>query len=302
MTMPNFLLIGAPKAGTTALYYYLKQHPEVYLPDLKEPHFFSYEGEKLSFRGPGNRRDLPFNDLAVTNLADYQALFTGVTNEIAIGEASPSYIHTPKAVERIKYYLPDVKLMAILRNPVDRAYSAFLHQYLSNDLLQTEKLTNFLAAFEADAQYIKENWMPLYYLKTGGLYYQHLARYYQELSAKQIKIFLHQDFQTNPNKLMQECFSFLEVNKNFIPDMSVRANMSGVPKNLGLFRFLRSPSVKRVLKPFLPKGIGQKFDKFMLQKPTILPEIRQKIINVYRDDILQLQDLIDRDLSAWLIE
>jgi Sulfotransferase family len=89
MTMPNFFIIGAQKAGTTSLYYYLKQHPQIYMSPRKEPHFF--EGMHSDFYRPA-RATLP-----VTDLADYQALFEGVTDEKAIGEASASYLYSPKA-------------------------------------------------------------------------------------------------------------------------------------------------------------------------------------------------------------
>ena len=113
MTMPNFLIVGAQKAGTTSLHYYLKQHPQIYMSLRKEPHFF--EGMHWDFYRPG-RIMLP-----VTDLADYQALFEGVTDEKAIGEASASYLYSPKAPTLIKRSIPDARLIAILRNPADRS-------------------------------------------------------------------------------------------------------------------------------------------------------------------------------------
>src|ERR687894_3261543 len=115
MTMPNFFIIGAQKAGTTSLYYYLKQHPQIYMSPRKEPHFFKGMHSELRKSGRG----LP----PVTDLGDYQALFRGVTDEKAIGEASASYLYSPKAPALIKSSIPDAKLIAVLRNPADRAYS-----------------------------------------------------------------------------------------------------------------------------------------------------------------------------------
>ena len=98
MTMPNFLIVGAQKAGTTSLHYYLKQHPQIYMSPRKEPHFF--EGMHWDFYRPG-RMMLP-----VTDLADYQGLFEGVTDEKAIGEASASYLYSPKAPTLINALSP----------------------------------------------------------------------------------------------------------------------------------------------------------------------------------------------------
>src|SRR5918998_2242905 len=125
MTMPNFLLIGAMKAGTTAFYQLLDKHPQVYMSPNKEPNFFAFEGEKLDFRAPSDIEGL--NRHAVTEIEEYQALFDGVSGEKAIGEASHWYMYKPEASGRIKHHLPEAKLIAVLRDPAERAYSEFLH-------------------------------------------------------------------------------------------------------------------------------------------------------------------------------
>ena len=111
MTLPNFLIIGAPKAGTTSLYSYFREHPAIFMPELKEPRFFGYEGQ-------GDRIRFP-----VRTLEEYTALFDGVTTETAIGEATPHYLVYPVAAQRIRDLIPGVRLIASLRDPVDRAYS-----------------------------------------------------------------------------------------------------------------------------------------------------------------------------------
>ena len=93
MIMPNFLIIGAAKSGTTALYHYLKQHPQIYMSPVKEPRFFAYEGEQLAFCGPGDQR---IKDSSITDIDTYQLLFRDVLNETAIGEASPVYLCSPQ--------------------------------------------------------------------------------------------------------------------------------------------------------------------------------------------------------------
>ena len=123
MIMPNFLLIGAAKAGTSSLYGYLKQHPQIYMSPIKEPRFFALEGETLNFNGPTRG----INQTSINTLEAYSQLFQKVTTEKAIGEASTIYLSSPKAPERIKHYLPDVKLIAILRDPSERAFSSYMH-------------------------------------------------------------------------------------------------------------------------------------------------------------------------------
>lgn len=125
MTLPNFLIIGAAKAGTTSLYHYLAQHPQIYMSPIKEPNFFALEERCVDFRGPGDH--LYIKQFSVTELERYRSLFQGVTHEQAVGEASPLYLYSPVAPARSHRYVPEMKLIAILRHPVDRAYSAFLH-------------------------------------------------------------------------------------------------------------------------------------------------------------------------------
>lgn len=299
MILPNFLVIGAAKAGTTSLYYYLRQHPEVFMSNLKEPHFFSFEGEELNFRRAGNLLD-PINETAITDLSDYYSLFKDVSTEKAVGEASPSYLHTPKAADRIKFYIPHAKLIAILRHPVDRAYSAFLGQYLNGVEKGTPYLSDFSEALNSEEQFIRENWTPIFFYKKLGFYYEQLKYYYDVFPKSQIHICLNEDLQKYPLKTLQQIYHHIEVDPSFVPDTSMKAGVSGVPKNQALYRFLKQDSVKKLLKPILPKGIGQRFEKQMLNKPRMSEGVRRELLDLYHDDILKLQDLIDRDLSFWL--
>src|ERR1043166_4962032 len=150
MTLPNFLVIGAAKCGTTSLYEYFRQHPEVYLPDVKEPMYYWQEGRAKYEYG-------------VTTRAAYERLFDGVTTERAIGEASPQYIRSATAPARIAADLPGVRLIASLRNPADRAYSSYLGQ-----LRHGTETRNIAEALRPDS----------FYCETS-LYYPQLARYFE---------------------------------------------------------------------------------------------------------------------------
>src|SRR6267378_2705666 len=126
MRLPNFLIIGAPKCGTTSLYAYLRQHPQVFMSVPKEPTFFGNEGTDGLFNGPHDQ-DGAYHSRVITNFGDYAALFEKVTNQKAIGEASIYSLYLPKAPAQIQKYLSVAAMFAVLRNPADRAYSAYLH-------------------------------------------------------------------------------------------------------------------------------------------------------------------------------
>lgn len=294
MTMPNFLIIGAQKSGTTSLYYYLKQHPQVYMSPVKEAHFFDdEEGGKRSFRGPG-RSSPP----AVSSIDDYSALFGGVTDETAVGEASPSYIYVPEAPRRIRYRIPDAKLIAILRDPADRAYSAFLHTSRTG----REPLTDFAQALREEEDRIRNDWHPLYHYRARGFYHAQLGRYFDVFGQDRVGVYLYEDLRADPRVVLQDIFGFLGIDEGFVPDMSVRYNVSGLPRNKAARTLVRRLNATTpVLKRFLPFELRQRIKSRIFTKPPPLASnIRRELIEAYRPDIMKLQDLIQRDLSRWL--
>lgn len=312
MIMPNFLIIGAAKAGTTALHHYLKQHPQIYMSPVKETNFFAFEGEKIDFSGPDDRKLI--NRYSVNNLEAYQALFKNALNETAIGEACPSYLYRQKAPERIRHYIPDAKLIAILRNPVERAYSSYLMHVREG----REQLTNFAQALREEETRIRNNWGWGHYVNQG-FYYAQLKRYFDLFSRSQIKVYLYEDFRDNVVSLLQDILRFIDVDETFVPDMSIRHNVSGTPKNKVLHtcltglhsQMIGTNPIKTGLKLLLPARLeaflAKEYDNFRdkyfqrnLVKPQLSSEVSKQLIEVYREDILKLQNLIQRNLSQWL--
>lgn len=297
--MPNFLIIGAAKAGTTSLYAWLKQHPQIYMVPVKETNFFAFEGEKLDFaEGSINQ-----NYLAgfKTNIESYLQQFQGVSQEIAIGEASPTYLYYPRTSERIRHYIPNIKLIAILRNPVERAYSMFLHHRREG----IEPFSNFAQALEAEETRIRHNWWWGFYYVQGGFYYTQLKRYFNKFDKSQIKIYLYQNLKANPNELLQDMFEFIGVDSSFVPDMDTKYNITGIPKNQFWHQLLSQPNfIKAALKPLVPKTFGQRITTSLrnrnLVKPKLPLSLQKELLQIYLQDILKLQDLIEQDLSSWL--
>ena len=295
MTMPNFLIVGAQKAGTTSLHYYLKQHPQIYMSPRKEPHFF--EGRHRDFYRPG--RMMP----PVTNLADYQVLFEGVTDEKAIGEASASYLYSPMAPSLIKRSIPDARLIAILRNPADRAYSNYLHCVRGG----RESIVDFAEALRVEEERIKRNWGPLWHYKQKGFYYAQVKRYLDTFGRDLFKVWLYEDLRTQPLDVLRDVLEFLEVDDTFVPDMSIEHNTSALPRNKTLYRATkklagRNPVLKlAILERCLPARPRQYVKhRIFVQPPPFPAEIREQLLDTYTEDILKIQGLIGRDLSPWL--
>jgi hypothetical protein len=199
MPMPNFLIIGAAKSGTTALHSYLDQHPQIFMTPDKETNFFTFEGQTLNFQGPG---DEGINSFSITRPAQYQQLFSGVSGEKAIGEACPLYLYDPDTAQRIKSQLPEVRLVVILRNPVDRAYANYLHLIRDG----REPCADFEQALQQEPHRVQQGWEWFWHYTQQGFYGQQLARYSQCFDREQIRVYLYEDLSKRPDWLFQDLF------------------------------------------------------------------------------------------------
>jgi hypothetical protein len=294
VALPNFLVIGAQKAGTTALYHYLNQHPQVYMCPVKEPHFFTYEGGDLKFSGEGRGYAAP-----VTRIEDYSELFRGAAGETAVGEASTSYIYFERAIERIRRYVPDAKLIAVLRDPAERAYSNYLHCVRGG----REPLESFEQALQAEETRIRDNWGPIWHYRQKGFYYGQLKRYFEAFGRDQVKVYLYEeDLKGDPLGMLQDIFRYLGVDDAFVPDVSGKHNVSGVPKNKALLTLSRRlNTLIPTIRTCLPSGLRRYIKiQVWIEPPRLSSQVRGRLVGEYREDILRLEELIQRDLSGWL--
>ncbi|MEW5871972.1 MAG: sulfotransferase [Chloroflexota bacterium] len=293
--LPNFLVIGAPKAGTTSLFYYLDQHPEVYMCPMKEVGFFwAYGG--FQPKGPGNER---LRNRVISDQARYEALFQGVKDEKAIGEASVRYLASPNSPELIRRFIPGAKLIVSLRQPADRAFSAFVHNLTDG----VEPCTDFAEALEQEKQGQREGWTQARYFQNGR-YATSLKRYLEYFDRGQLHISLFEDLRDEPLSLMSDIYTFLGVRADFKPDTTHRYNVSGLIRN-PLLRVLwaRLSKLRAAVRPFFSPRARYQVAEWVMQdtvKPKFSPELRVELTEYYRDEIEQLQELLQRDLSAWL--
>jgi hypothetical protein len=306
MTMPNFFIVGAQKAGTTSLYHYLNQHPQVYMSPIKEPFFFDHEldskGEVVRREFRGHRQPPRF-----TNIEEYSTLFEGARGEKAIGEATPLYIYAPGTAERIESYVPGAKSIALLRNPADRAYSAFLYAVR----MGVEPRKRFAQALREEPLRMRSGWHYVFHYRSRGLYYQQLKRYYEVFGRERLGVWLYEDMREDPASVAQSVFRFLEVDDTFTPDTSSRYNPAGVPASRSARAAIRATNrvvwvLRKVLPPtsrILPLAFKMRRvvqSRVLTEPPPIDPELREELVEGYKEDILRLQELIGRDLSMWL--
>ena len=302
MTLPNFLIFGVQKAGTTSIYSYLEQHPQVYVSPRKETNFLGYknalrpdlltEEEKAQVTRGGRKR--------ILTLEQYEALFDQAGDVIAIGEASPNYLFGhEQAVPTIQKLIPNAKLIAILRNPVERAYSDYLmsvRQVVGNrkplaEQLETNRTTS--------------------HTLLKGFYYEGIKHFLDTFSPEQVKIFLFDDLRRDSDQLMSEFYEFIGVDSSFKVSTQKKRQTAEVPKNLAVNKLLRTKNPLRegaakVLRAVMSEERRQKLRSQLIsansQGKESLPlsnETRKELEDYYREDILKLQDLLGRDLSGW---
>lgn len=300
---PNFIIIGAAKSGTTSLYHYLAQHPQIYMSPRKHTRFFAYEKANPTFRGAGPID--PPNPYAIADIESYHALFAGANHERAIGEASHSYLYQAQAAGRIKQYSPGMKLIAVLRSPTERAFSHY--RQLIRD--GRENIADFTEALEAEEERVRNNWWPDFHYARIGLYYGQLRRYFELFGQDQVKVYLYEDLCLDPAGMLQDVFRYLDVDDSFVPQANIRYNASGIPKNRAIHAILQK---LRYAKPFAARVLSEKQMQLLLRVGSNLhnqnlssqrlsPQLRAQVTEAYfNEDILRLQDLIERDLSTWL--
>lgn len=294
---PDFLVIGAAKSGTTSLRRYLRQHPQIFMAPRGEPSFFAHEGQRLDFRGP---RDDQWS--FVTDWPTYRDLFAGAPASAVRGEVSPRYLYFEQTVDRIKRHVPGAKLIAILRHPVDRAYSHFL----MNRGRDAEPEPDFERALTLEQQRRALGWGWDWSYVGAGLYHRQLLRYVEAFPREQLKIVLYDDWRSGDRDLIGELFAFLDVDSAFRPDMDARARTAALPRSRTLHELLAERSaLKRTLRRLIPARAVARWKQTVMSWNSVPPPPlgdldRQRLFARYfADDAERLAQLIGRDLSAW---
>jgi len=286
--LPNFMVVGAPKAGTTSLCHYLSGHRQVFMSDPKEVNFFSKE--EIEDQG------LYYKDFQVKNLAEYEDLFAGVADEKAIGEGSVSYLFYPKTPQKIKDVLPNVKIIILLRDPVSRGFSHYLMDYrLGLVNLPYEEIVYQKSNHENKFLYYQQH------VKLG-LYYKQVKRYLDCFDRKQVKILLQEDLRQDIRGVIGDLCDFLEIDRSFLPDVEKHHNVFSMPKNRLTHRLYSLPLVRSTISKLFSdttKEIIRNTFFERTKKPKLEQELKNHLEDFYKNDIQQLEHLIGRDLSSW---
>ncbi|TCK18170.1 sulfotransferase family protein [Thiogranum longum] len=310
---PNFFIVGAAKGGTTSLHAYISQHPQVYMSPIKETNYFSQADMRPELFNHEYRQDTRLNlprylsgtmekHVHIANVEhreDYIRLFHGVRDEKAIGEASTSYLYCPSAAARISEAFPEARVVAILRNPVERAFS----HYLMNLRLGKTLDTDFIREVEADYQLVNKGWGVSRLYLDLGLYSEQVKRYQEHFPAEHVHIIVYDDYRANPGETMSALCRFLGIDEQVSMDLSRKHNAAGVPRLKYLNYILTQSGAISAVKRIVPGALKQQLKSLMYSDKSV-PEMdaraRARLEDFYREDITQLGDLLNRDLSGWL--
>ena len=293
---PGLIIGGASKSGTTALYYYLRQHPALCLPEKKELHFFSRPWLEQAVSAPGGKYVLlevpkTFEEF----LSNFSACEAGKT---AV-DISPSYLYYFKSADRIREYLGDVRIVFILRNPADKAFSQYLH--LRGAGLETLDFGEALAAEPArTANGYSDIWL---YRKSG--FYADAIRYYIKVFGREnIHIIFYDDFAREPERVLRDICIFAGIDREFRFAPVTQVNRSGLPRSRLVTKLIEPNFLTYILRRVIPQSIGRLVRKFVKElntgeKPVFDKQLRSSLIGEYARDIQEVEQLAGRK-SGWL--
>jgi hypothetical protein len=297
MKRPNFFIVGAPKCGTTSLASWLKDHPQVFMSPVKEPHYFSTDFNRGDFE----------------SLIEYEKLFEKAgPDHVAVGEASTEYLYSERAVPNIEAVYPGSRYIVMVRNPVELAFSLYKYEKAGG----REVLETFREAWDKSPERRKgecvgpwcsdPQWLD--YQQVASMGYQ-LARLYFHVDESRVLVLFLSDVKENPIKEYRKVICFLGLNEDgrqSFPSENVgRGNKSRVVARVIRSAGMVSEKVKKAvgLPVYKGSGILRLFDRLNSSGSggdVLEAEIRQEMIGFFYKDIEVLAKLTNRDLSEWL--
>lgn len=291
---PNLFICGTMRAGTTTLWRALGRHPGIRMSDPKEPHYFSCHGEPPGYRGPG---DAQLNARTVWRTDEYLSLFAGPPVPWR-GEASAMYLYLVEPLERIATLLPGSRVVAVLRDPVDRAFSAFVY----NRQRGREPLADFGAALDAEGERIASGWSPMFHYASASRYARSVRTLAERFPADRRMVLLHDELAADPAGTVRRLLTWLGLEPVPVPVEAV--NRAGEPRSPLLAALLGHHPVKRRLKRLLPDAVVRPLERLRERNvrppPGPPPVPADRLRRDLAADIVETGRILGRDLGRWL--
>lgn len=294
---PDFLLIGTAKAGTTALFKALARHPDIFVPSEKEPRYFAFAGKRPDFVGPGKR----VGNTVVSSTTAYLDLFRQCPRGKVTGEASTVYLFSDEAPQNAFNAIPKARILVLLRHPVDRAYSQWLH------LLQEgmEPENDFESAWNLGESRLAEGWPHIYGYRERGFYGRQLKSWLDRFPREQVCVLYYEDWLERPAEFLAAVLRHVGVDDSFVPTVTRENVSSRQPRWKWLHHHMVDDNaIRRWAQRHLPLGIRdlitQTVTRVNLKSgPRLEPKVRVRLSAEFEDDIQLLESLTGDDLSRW---
>jgi hypothetical protein len=293
MPRPDFFIVGAPRSGTTAMYEYLRRHPQVFMPEHKEPQYFG--------------ADLTHLHDALTE-EDYLRLFTPARPEQRVGEATTWYLYSSTAATEIRAFAPQAQIVIMLRNPVDMMYSLFGElSYYRGEVYDFERALE-VEPDRREGRLLGVIRRPeVHFYRAAATFSPQVARYFEAFGRERVAVILFDDFVRDPARAYRDLLRFLGVDESFETSFE-RVNESKRPRHSRLQDLVIRPPrpIARIIPAMRRYPLAHRLRLMLLgmnsvqvPRPPMHPELRRRLTEEFADEVRRLGDLIGRDLSAW---
>jgi hypothetical protein len=300
--LPDFLLVGAPKAGTTALHAALAQHPELFLSSPKEPKYYLCgDSPPPAYRGPG---DAHSNREWIWQRQRYLDLFGRAGDDQKAGESTPFYLYHRDARRRIATDLPTAKLVAVLRDPVDRAYSNWMHLWADG----LEPCSDVVRACAKEAARVEDGWAPFWHYRGLGMYGRQLADLFEQFPREQVLVLRYRQLVDEPRRTLNKVSRFLGVSENVVTSVPAGnsrpfVNPSARTKVLGPLvragasagQFLPPVAWRQVSRPL----VAQLHQRGNPARPALTEEQRDALREPFLEDLDLLEEVTGLSFTDW---
>jgi hypothetical protein len=281
---PNFFIVGGAKCGTTNISYYLNLHPKIFFPELNEPYYFCQWDVSEDF----DRNSM------ITNMKKYLDLFQNVTTETIVGEASSPYLSCPHAASEIKKTFPDSKILISIRNPIERAHSA----YFSYEFMHHTK-QNFMEMIKEHQKLLNDDIFHIYNILETGFYTKNIIQFQNIFGEKNVKIIIFEEYIKNIEFEITSILKFLEIDENMhFTEQSKGAYRN--PKNFVSKILLDNKNFRKLSTFLIPTVMRQRLgDKYFLKqgkKPKMLENERSYLKELYNDEVIRLEKFLGKKL------
>ena len=296
---PNLIVVGPQKCGTTTLYGLLRQHPDIFLPDQKELHYFALGGQPPAYT---DAAATAMNATAVWQKEAYEALYAA-SDAAFKAEICPTYLYAPGAAAAIAAVRPDARIVAILRDPIDRSFSAYRHMKARGG----EPADGFEAALAAEPDHIARNWQIMAHYTATSLYAPQLQRFYDHFPADQILVLDFDDLRTAPVETANRVLAFIGAPPLPEGTEMAQTNKTVVLKSGLMGRLLvNKPPWVRALKGLVPQELRWRIQRFLMSKlrsdeERLTPEMRAKLTPLFQEDAAKVRAMTGVPFDSWSV-